>query len=85
MLLAIQCFKNQFNVIRNPNLSARINRAIELGIGYLESSVNVQGGDTFIGNRYSTPEALLALNELSKDTAVNTSFFRCAVVNLEAK
>ena len=65
VLLAIRCIQTQKTVVNRPYIRRLLRNSTIKAISFLESSVNADGDDVWIGNKYSTPGALLALQDIS--------------------
>ena len=61
MLLAIKCLRKENWVRSDPVLRHRLHRAAHKARNYLVSRVVHERNNIYIGNKYATAEALLAL------------------------
>ncbi|CAK8680290.1 unnamed protein product [Clavelina lepadiformis] len=73
VLLAIRCIQTQKTVVNRPYIRRLLQNSTIKAISFLESSVNADGDDVWIGNKYSTPGALLALQDVSDFSECNNA------------
>ncbi|CAK8680286.1 unnamed protein product [Clavelina lepadiformis] len=74
VLLALACIKDQSLPTRRRPLMTKLKTAIDKAVGFLQTSRNNELDDFWIGNKFSSPAALLALKETT-DLSQSSSWF----------